>query len=458
VTPFLLPAEPVESLEQYLATEVGGRGLERARRLGPERTIDEVLASGLRGRGGAGFPTGRKWAGIAGQDSGRRYVVANAAEGEPGTFKDRALLRANAYQFVEGLIIAAETIGADAAYVAIKASFEREAELVRRAVQEFQQAGLSRELAVTIVGGPGEYLFGEEKAMLEVIEGNPPLPRRFPPYEHGLFATAPQQGWEATGTGPRDDAANPTLVNNVETLSNVTHLLARGTDWFRSMGTESSPGTIVTTVVGDVVAPDVGEVELGTSLRDVIDAVGSGLAPGRTVQAVLSGVANAVIPGSLIDTPVTYEHFAAIGSGLGSAGFIVLDDTASMVETAYRCSRFLSVESCGQCSPCKLGSSAITEALERILTGQGADADLNQIAGWLERVTDGARCYLATQEQQLVASFLRTFPEEFAARVERTLPPVRDDRPFPLLVDLVDGVATYDERFWRKRPDWTYED
>ncbi len=463
MTPFLLPAEPIASLEQYLATEVGGRGLERAQRLGPDATIDELSASGLRGRGGAGFPTGRKWAGIAAQDSGRRYVVANAAEGEPGTFKDRALLRANPYQFVEGLVIAAEAIGAEAAYIAIKASFERETANVRRAVQEFQEAGLCGDLTVTIVGGPGEYLFGEEKAMLEVIEGNPPLPRRFPPYEHGLFATAPQQGWESTGAGPRGDlgggeAANPTLVNNVETLSNVPHVLAGGTDWFRSMGTESSPGTIVTTVVGDVVAPDVGEVELGTSLRDVIDAVGSGLAPGRTVQAVLSGVANAVIPGSLLDTPVTYEHLSAIGSGLGSAGFIVLDDTASMVDTAYRCSRFLSVESCGQCSPCKLGASAITEALERIVTGDGEDADLHRIAGWLERVTDGARCYLATQEQQLVASFLRTFPEEFAARVEGRLPPVRDDRPFPLLVDLADGVATYDERYWRKRPDWTYED
>ena len=291
---FLLPDDPVTSLDAYLASDIGGLGIERAQRIGPAATIDAVLASGLRGRGGGGFPTGRKWAGIAAQAGTRRYVVCNGAEGEPGTFKDRALLRANPYQLVEGVIIAAFAVGAAEAFICLKRSFEREIDAVTRAVQEFQSAGICTDCQVTIVAGPDEYLFGEEKAMLEVIEGKPPLPRWFPPYEHGLFATAPQLGWEATPRSGSGGGPNPTLVNNVETLANVPHILARGPEWFRSMGTPESPGTIVATVVGDVIAPDVGEVELGTPLRDVIDAVGSGVTPGATVKAVFSGVANPV--------------------------------------------------------------------------------------------------------------------------------------------------------------------
>ncbi|MEX2658565.1 MAG: NADH-ubiquinone oxidoreductase-F iron-sulfur binding region domain-containing protein, partial [Acidimicrobiales bacterium] len=303
------------------------------------------------------------------------------------------------------------------------------------------------------------YLFGEEKAMLEVIEGNPPLPRWFAPYEHGLFATAPQLGWESTaGQGDIARAGpNPTLVNNVETLANVPHILVHGADWFRSRGTEESPGTIVATVVGDVVAPDVGEVELGTPLRAVIDAVGSGMPEGRSVKAVFSGVANAVVTTSGLDAPVTYEGLAAVGSGMGSAGFIVYDDTTCMVETAYRFSRFLSIESCGQCPPCKLGSSAITTYLERLETGAGADSDLDGIAAWLTRVTDGNRCYLPVEEQLVVSSILRAYPEEFAEHIEGGGCPRPRTLPIPKLVDLAGGHATYDEMFWRKRPDWTYD-
>lgn len=456
---FLLPDTPVTSLDEYLATGVGGAGLAAARRLGPDGTIEVVAASGLRGRGGGGFPTGRKWAGIAGQGGGRHYVVVNGAEGEPGTFKDRALLRANPYQVVEGAAIAAFAVGATEVYVGLKAAFERERAALTRAVQEFQAAGLCPDCTVTIVAGPDEYLFGEEKALLEVIEGKPPLPRRFPPYEHGLFAATPQQGWEAGphGTDRRDvDRPNPTLVNNVETLANVAHICARGADWFRSYGTDASPGTVVATVVGDVVAPDVGEVELGTPLGSVIAAVGSGLAPGRSVKAVLPGYANPVVTGAQLDTPVSYEGFAAIGSGMGSAGFIVLDDTACMVAAAHRASRFLWVESCGQCPPCKLGSGEITERLARIETGTGTDDDVAAIEGWLDRVTDGNRCYLAVEEQQVVGSILAAFADEVVEHLRLGRCPRPDDRPVPKLVDLADGQATYDDTYGRKRPDWTY--
>lgn len=460
MTTFLLPSKPFESIDAYLASDGGGSGVRRAHELGRSATIDVVSQSGLRGRGGGGFPTGQKWAGVAAQTGGRRYLVCNGAEGEPGTFKDRALLRANPYQLVEGVAIAAFAIDAAEAYICLKASFRREIDAVTRAVQEFQTAGLCGDCKVTIVAGPDEYLFGEEKAMLEVIEGNEPLPRWLPPYLHGLFATAPQLGWQShdteAGSTAGSGGSNPTLVNNVETLSNIPHIVARGAEWFRSMGTAESPGTIVTTVVGDVVAPDVGEVEMGVSLRAVIDAVGSGPVAGRSVKAVFSGVANAVVTEADLDVPVSYEGFQAIGSGLGSAGFIVYDDTTCMVDAAYRFSRFLSIESCGQCPPCKMGSSAITEHLERIETGGGAEADLDVITGWLGHVTDGSRCYLATEEQIVVSSILRAFPEEFAQHIELGRCPRPRRLPMPKLLDLADGQAVYDESFWRKRPDWTY--
>jgi NADH-quinone oxidoreductase subunit F len=457
---FLLPTEPITSLDAWLATDVGGLGVDAAQRLGPQGTIEVIAEAGLRGRGGGGFPTGRKWAGIAAQQGTRRFVVCNAAEGEPGTFKDRALIRANPYQLVEGVIIASFAVGAEAAYICLKASFEREIDAVTRAVQEFQAAGICSDCVVNIVAGPGEYLYGEEKAMLEVIEGNAPLPRWFAPYEHGLFATAPQLGWQATPSGGAtrgEPSPNPTLVNNAETLSNVPHILAKGAEWFRSMGTPDSPGTVVATVVGDVVAPDVGEVELGTPLRAVIEAVGSGLPDGRRVKAVFSGVANPVVTEANLDVPVSYEGFASIGSGMGAAGFIVHDDTTCMVDTAYRFSRFLSVESCGQCPPCKIGSGEITVHLENLERGMGTEADLQGIIRWLGRVTDGARCYLPTEERLVVASILDAFAHEFADHIEHHRCPSPRQLPVPILVDLADGVATYDETFWRKRPDWTYD-
>jgi NADH-quinone oxidoreductase subunit F len=453
--PFLIPPEPITNLDAYLATSTGGRGIAYAQEIGPEATIDLIARSGLRGRGGAGFPTGRKWSTIAAQQDSRRFVVCNGAEGEPGTFKDRTLLRANPYQLVEGLIIAAFAVGADETFVCIKRTFERELAAVTRAVQEFQSAGICRDCTVSIVAGPDEYLFGEEKAMLEVIEGKPPLPRWFPPYEHGLFATAPQLGWEATPRSGPGGGPNPTLVNNVETLSNVPHILVHGADWFRSMGTAGSPGNVVATVAGDVIAPDIGEIELGTPLSTVIDAVGSGLPSGRHVKAVFSGVANPVVTADNLDVPVTYEAFAQAGSGMGACGFIVYDDTACMVDVAYQFSRFLYVESCGQCPPCKTGSGEITTHLENLETGVGTDDDIAGIGHWLPQVTDGSRCALALEERLVISSILRAFPEEFAEHVEQGRCPRQRALPFPKLVELAHGRATYDESFWSKRPDWT---
>ena len=441
----------MRTLDEYLRTETGGLGIQRANELGPAATIDEVLRSGLRGRGGGGFPTGRKWKGVASQSGTHRYLVCNGAEGEPGTMKDRMLLRRNPYQLVEGLFIAAFAIGVRQVFVGIKASFESEHDALTRAIAEWQDAGVCRDCDVTVVRGPDEYLFGEEKALLEVIEGNPPLPRLLPPHEHGLFATAPQTGWTSHEVQPGHAGrheSNPTAVNNVETLSNVPHILARGADWFRSMGTETSPGTIVCTVVGDVAPARVVEVELGTPLRDVIDA--------PRIKAVFSGVANPVVTAEHLDVPLDYEAFAAVGSGLGAAGFIVFDDTACMVEVARQFSRFLWIESCGQCPPCKTGSGEITDLLGRVESGAGEQHDLDEIAAWIRKVTDGNRCYLAVEEQVLVASMLDAFADEFDEHIRLGRCPRPRPIPLPKLVDIRDGQAVYDERHYQKQPDWTF--
>jgi len=351
---FLLPEAPVRSLLEYLAIG-GGTGLARARQLGPGGTVAEVLASGLQGRGGAGFPTGRKWGAVAAAP-GAHYLVCNGTEGEPGTFKDRALLRANPYQALEGAAIAAYAVGARSVYVAVKARFGPEIDALSRAMVEMSEAALLGDVPFNLVTGPDEYLFGEEKALLEVVEGEAPLPRNLPPYLHGLYAAAPQLGWSAkagTEESPRAES-NPTVVNNVETLSTVAHILARGAAWFRQFGTAGSPGTVVTTVVGDVVRPGVFEVELGTPLYELIDLAG-GLPAGRSVKAVLSGAANGVLTGDQLDLPLDRDALA--GGGLGAAGFIVYDDTACMVEVARIFSRFLWIESCGQCLCCKTAAT-----------------------------------------------------------------------------------------------------
>jgi NADH:ubiquinone oxidoreductase subunit F (NADH-binding) len=464
VTANVLLSDPsIRTLDDFLAAG-GGRGLERARSLGPDGVIAEVLLSRLRGRGGAGFPTGRKWASVRGDGpddgAGARYVVANGAEGEPGTFKDRAILRANPYQVIEGLAVAALAVGAVETYIGLKASFTREIEAVEQAVTEMADAGMLGDLTVTLVAGPEEYLYGEETGLLQVIEGEAPLPRLMPPYLQGLFATTPNSGWSArTGlaAGPPTefDAANPTLVNNIETLAMVTHILARGAEWHRSLGTERSPGVAVCTVVGDVVSPGVGEVELGTPLAEVIDRVGGGMAPGRSIKAVLSGVSNPVITGDRLDTPVSYEGMQAIGSGLGSCGFIVFDDTTSAVELAQVCSRFLYVESCGQCPACKLGTGEITGHLDDLVGGAARQDALDLIAARLRSVTDGNRCYLPVEEQQLVTSLIEAFPDEFVEAVEGTPVAVRG-LAVAKLVDVADGRAVVDERQARKQPDWTY--
>ena len=449
---FLLPDMPIVDIDGYVAAG-GGVGLEAARELGADATIEEIRASGLRGRGGAGFPTATKWNSVRRAGGGRRYVVANGAEGEPATFKDRLLMRRDPYRVIEGAAIAASAVGADAIYVATKASFTTEVAALRRAALELSQAGLLGDLSISIVEGPDEYLYGEEKALLEVIEGRDPLPRLLPPYQQGLFATVPI-GWDGAGAEGATWESNPTVVNNVETLATATHILARGASWYRTLGTPASPGTLLVTIVGDVQTPQVVEVEMGTPFAEVLARCG-GPRDGRTLVAAFSGVSNPVLTARDFDVPLTYEDVAARGSGLGAAGFVVYDDETDMVSVARELSRFLAVESCGQCPSCKLGSMAITEALLAIEQGGGSDRDLDVVNARLHTVTDANRCYLGTEEQNVVSSILRAFPDAFAARLEGTAGPLRPVA-VPLVKDIVDGVVTYDDRHLRKQPDWTY--
>jgi NADH-quinone oxidoreductase subunit F len=467
--PFLLPPSPLSSIDEYRAFG-GGLGLARAQELGPEQTIQEISLSGLRGRGGAGFRTGRKWDTLYNATGRVKYVVCNAAEGEPGTFKDRTLLRDNPYQVIEGAAIAAATIGAREAFICLKAKFEREVANLTKAVEEMEAAGLTGDLIITIVQGPDEYLYGEEKAMLEVIEGKAPLPRLLQPWERGLFAVMPQMGWESTPADPEaplegldpdmagQAEANPTLVNNAETLANVAPILTRGAEWHRSMGTAASPGHAICTVVGDVEQAGVAEIELGMPLAAALQQIGGGPRAGHKVKAVLSGVSNAVINSDELGTPLSYEEMARIGSGLGSLGLIVYDETACMVHVAHDLSRFLFVESCGQCPACKFGTGEVTAYLERLLELRADDRDILTISERLRTVADGNRCAIPLEERALISSFLRSFPEEFADHLEGRPCAGRHDLPIPKIIDIVDGVAIMDRRQHFKRPDWTYSD
>ncbi len=458
---------PIESLDEYLKVR-GGTGLETARGLDVDAIIATVEASGLRGRGGAGFPTGRKWRTVRDYCSNfeRTSVVVNAAEGEPGTFKDRTILRNDPYQVLEGALIAARAVGADEIVIATKHAFSAEIGRLRAAITEVVDAGWSQGIDISVFAGPDEYLYGEETALLETVDGRYPLPRIAPPYRRGVREVVESEADVDTGSGLSGHVemagpgveydAPPTLVDNVETLANVARILARGAEWFRTEGTPESPGTIVCTVTGSTAHAGVGEVIMGTPLREVIEAIGGGARPGRQIRAVLPGVSSAFITGAGLDAPVSYEALAAIGSGLGSAGFQVFDDSDDLVAVAAGVSRFLAVESCGQCSPCKLDGLRIAELLATMTRGDATTFDLDELRSRVAKVADGARCSLATQQQVVAASLLEHFSEDVEAHLEKRVHSTAP-RPIAEVVDIADGSARIDERHAKKQPDWTYD-
>jgi NADH:ubiquinone oxidoreductase subunit F (NADH-binding) len=459
--------EPVKTLDDYLRAG-GGKGLEAARTVDPDVLIAEVEASGLRGRGGAGFPTGTKWrtAWENRSEAVASTVVVNAAEGEPGTFKDRTILRANPYHVLEGALIAARAVGATQVVFGMKRTFATEVQRVRQAIEEAVAAGwIDDGVEVTVFEGPSEYLYGEETALLESIAGRQPFPRIAPPFRRGVLEVVQTDAQAESGSGlaaPVDMAgpgqkpvAPPTLVDNVETLANVPRIVAEGAEWFRTEGTEESPGTIVCTVTGSVRRPGVAEFPMGTPLRAVIETVTGGAIPGRRIRAVLPGVATGLIPEDKLDTPVSYEALAEIGSGLGSAGFMVFDDSVDLAAVTAGVSRFLAVESCGQCTPCKQDGLILADTLASLCRGDAAEDVLDVIAKRVATVGDRARCYLALQHQAVLTSVLEHFPDALRAHAEGRAEPVE-----PLLVaelvDVTDGKVIVDERFLEKQPDWTY--
>jgi NADH:ubiquinone oxidoreductase subunit F (NADH-binding) len=444
-------------------------GLEMARAVEPEAAIAQVEESGLRARGGAGKPCGPKWRTVLDYEVGAAgwpTVIVNAAEGEPGSFKDRAILLRNPYRVLEGALIAAHAVGARAVIVALKRVHTAVRHRVDGAIDELREAGWLEGVAVEVFEGPNEYLYGEETAMLEAIDGRPPFPRIAPPYRRGVHEIVdPSFGVGSSSAsaanvqlaGPSGEAfGSPALVNNVETLANVPAIIVEGADWFRAIGTPSSPGSLVCTVTGATRRHAVGEVPQGTSIRRVIDLVGGGPKPGREVKAVIDGAATPVMTADVLDTPVSNEGMESVGGRLGCGGFIVFDDHSDMAAVAEGLARFLSVESCGLCLPCKEDGIALAELFGRVRRSEATVQDLAAIKERLGTVVEGARCSLAAQYQLVLQSILDDFADEIDAHVDgRTgaAPP----ELIASIVDIDGPTAILDEAHLRKQPDWTFD-
>ena len=451
------PVSPT-NLDGYLDGE-GGQALESARRLGAFEVTDMIEAAGLRGRGGAGFPTAAKWRTVSAHGSGRGspIVVVNAAEGEPGSLKDRALLARNPYKVLEGALIAATAVDADRVVVATKGSFDEVAGL-RQAVEEVRSnQGFRADIDVELVAGPDEYLFGEETALLEVVNGRPAFPRVTPPWRLGPNPTADSGSVAATALASTDSANKvpPALVNNVETLAHVCDIVRRGPTWFRENGIAGAPGTFLCTVTGDTIRHAVVELPVGITLGEVAATGGGGLT-GEPLAA-MSGVSHPLIPARRFDEPLGYEvedGFAPIGSG----AFRFFTTGADVVAVAAGIARFLAIESCGQCIPCKRDGLALHDRLTE-LAGNEVSEDANsldRVADLARTVTDGARCALAGQFRSTVESLLEEFPESVAGHLDgqiRARPPVR----VVPIISIEEGTAVFDNRHLDRQPDWTYE-
>jgi NADH:ubiquinone oxidoreductase subunit F (NADH-binding) len=463
----VLSPKPVPTLADYTRRFGGGAGLRRARSQHAEDVIEVLAAAGLRGRGGAGFPTGRKWRTVRENASASRptTVIVNAAEGEPGTFKDRTIMRCNPYQVIEGALVAAHVVEASSIIIALKRSFAADVARVSAAVAEVREVGWADEVELVVFEGPDEYLYGEETALLETLEGRLPFPRIAPPFRRGV--DGPLQTGEgeddATGLAARvqmagadvASQASPALVDNVETLANIPKILDRGAAWFRTEGTDESPGTIVCTITGHVRRPGVGEVLMGTTLREAIEEIGGGARAGAAITAVMPGVSSAIVPAHLLDTPLTYEAMASIGSGLGSAGFWVLDDSVDPVAAVAGVSRFLAIESCGQCTPCKQDGLVLADLLERLAESQVTVADVDELRRRATTVATGARCSLGIQHQDIVGGLLTYFAPEVAAHRHKSAvaAPVI---AVAELVEISESAVQIDQRHEQKQPDWSY--
>ncbi len=386
----------------------GYEGLRRALAMSPEAVTDEVDKSGLRGRGGAGFATGRKWKFIPKDPAIPRYVVVNADEGEPGTFKDRTLLEGDPHRLLEGIVIASYAVGAHQAFIYLRREFHRARAGLERALTQAAAAGLlgrniegsGYELDVVLATGAGAYIAGEETSLLESLEGRRAMPRLKPPYYPAVKGLYMQ----------------PTVLNNVETLCHVAWILAKGVEWYRQQGPP-----ILISVSGHVTHPGVYEVPLGTTIRQVIARAG-GMREGRQFKACFPGGSSAaLLSEAYLDTPMDYDALAKLdvyGSMLGSGALIVMDDTTCMVEVVARTVEFYRDESCGKCTPCREGTVWLGQALRRLLAGQGRAEDLALLESIARGMTGTCFCPLGESVPPAIYSSLRFFRAEYEHHIK----------------------------------------
>jgi NADH-quinone oxidoreductase subunit F len=393
-------------IEPYL--RVGGYDAWRkcVMELSREGIVAEIRRSGLRGRGGAGFPTGTKWDKVLHHRIKERYFVCNAGEHEPGTFKDRYLLKHYPHQLLEGCLIAAFTVRAKASFIYVNQEYEEERANLEKAIEQARTRGLlgtnvlgtGLDLDIELFAGQGSYVAGEETAMLESMQGRPAMPRQKPPFyptDFGLYG-------------------KPTLVNNVETLCNVPRILRNGAGWFAEVGTEKCPGTMLFSLSGAVNKPGIYEMPMGAPLRRLIEEFGGGVPRGRKVKAVFPGGPSfAMVTADQLDLPMDFESLKKAGTGLGSAGVIVVDDATCMVAQTLHFSNFFKVESCGQCPPCRMGTINLATLMTKIENGEGTQNDLDSLLQLCGFVKGTGYCTLVTGAAVLVQSALRLFRQEF---------------------------------------------
>lgn len=406
-----------EDIDDYLAHD-GYKGLERALGMTPEEVVEEVKQSGLRGRGGAGFPTGLKWSFAQKAKSDQKYVVVNADEGDPGAFMDRNILESDPHAVLEGVVIAAYAIGASKGYVYCRAEYPLAIERLKIAIDQAQERGFMGEnilgsgfsFELKIKEGAGAFVCGEETALMASIEGKRGNPRPKPPFpaNSGLWG-------------------RPTNINNVKTYANVPWIFRNGWEKFHAIGVEHAPGTALFSLTGKIRRPGMIEVEMGTPLRDIIFKVGGGILDGKKFKAVQTGgPSGGCLPASHLDSPVDYETMAAAGSIMGSGGMIVLDEDDCMVKLAHYFLTFTQQESCGKCVPCRIGTRALLVILDRIINGQGEERDFLLMETLAHTIKMGSLCGLGQTAPNPVMTTMKYFRNEYEAHIRDRICPSKD--------------------------------
>jgi len=399
-----------ENIDEYIAFD-GYAALGKVlTKMKPQDVIDTLKASGLRGRGGAGFPTGIKWEFTARSQSDKKFVCCNADEGDPGAFMDRSVLEGDPHSIVEAMAIAGYAVGADQGYVYVRAEYPIAVRRLQIAIDQAKEYGLlgknifgtdfSFDLEIRL--GAGAFVCGEETALMTSIEGNRGEPRPRPPFPavKGLFG-------------------KPTLLNNVETYANVPVIILKGAEWFASMGTEKSKGTKVFALGGDITNTGLVEVPMGTTLREIIEDIGGGVPDGKKFKAAQTGgPSGGCIPASLVDTKIDYESLAAIGSMMGSGGLVVMDEDTCMVDIAKYFLGFTVDESCGKCAPCRIGTKRMYELLDLITKGKASMEDLDKLEELCNHIKSSSLCGLGQTAPNPVLSTLRYFRDEYEAHIK----------------------------------------